>query len=119
MRRVCVTGARDYDNRAHVDSVLSALHDKEPISLIIHGRAFGADMLATHWARAHDIPLLGFQAEWQLHGRSAGPIRNAIMLREGRPDLVVAFPSEGPGTLDCVTQARRLGIPVFLTGAYA
>jgi UDP-N-acetylmuramoylalanine-D-glutamate ligase len=35
------------------------------------------------------------------------------MLKEGRPDLVVAFPG-GKGTANMVAQARAAGIRVFM-----
>jgi hypothetical protein len=40
-----------------------------------------------------------------------GPIRNKPMLEEGKPDLVVAFPS-GRGTANMMKQAREAGVPV-------
>ena len=43
--------------------------------------------------------------------RGAGPERNARMLAEGRPDLVVAFPG-GTGTADMVRRAKAAGVRV-------
>ena len=42
-------------------------------------------------------------------------MRNARMLAEGKPDLVVAFPG-GRGTADMVAQARKAGVRVVLAG---
>lgn len=47
----------------------------------------------------------GTWADWKKHGKAAGPIRNGIMLRDGKPDMVVAFPG-GRGTANMVDQAR-------------
>ncbi len=52
-----------------------------------------------------------YEADWHEHGRAAGPIRNARMIAEGRPDLVIAFPG-GRGTADMVSRARKAGIEV-------
>jgi len=46
-----------------------------------------------------------------MHGRAAGPVRNAQMLAEGKPDFVVAFPG-GRGTADMCKQARARGVKV-------
>jgi hypothetical protein len=110
--RLCVTGGRAYSDRAHVNAVLDAMHGRTHIVLLIHGKSFGADMLADHWARRNMVPTLGFQAEWDRLGKAAGPVRNRVMLREGKPDIVLAFPG-GYGTRNCVGQARALGIEVI------
>lgn len=116
MRRVLVCGGRDYANHDRVHEALDLLHDADTIVAIIHGGASGADAFAEHWALTHfdweSIDCIAFPADWKEHGRAAGPIRNARMLHEGKPDLVVAFPG-GRGTADCVGRARELGIDVL------
>jgi acyl-CoA synthetase (NDP forming) len=52
-----------------------------------------------------------FPANWKKHGKSAGPIRNQLMLDVGKPDLVIAFPG-GSGTADMIRRARKAGVPV-------
>jgi hypothetical protein len=52
-----------------------------------------------------------FPAEWGRLGRAAGPIRNAVMLRDGKPELVIAFKG-GAGTADMKARARKAGIEV-------
>lgn len=78
---------------------------------IIHGAARGADAVAARWAERHNVPAMAFPANWKKHGKAAGPRRNAKMIAEGRPDVVIAFPG-GRGTADCVRQARAAGIEV-------
>lgn len=51
-------------------------------------------------------------ANWLKFGRTAGPIRNQIMIEKGA-DLVIAFPSEtSKGTRDMIKRAEAAGIPV-------
>jgi hypothetical protein len=52
-----------------------------------------------------------YKAEWDKHGRAAGPIRNQQMLDDGKPDLVLAF-AGGRGTDDMCRRAREAGIEV-------
>lgn len=92
-------------------TMLFALQLLRP-SLVIHGGARGADTHAGWAATAVDIPVAVYPADWATHGRRAGPIRNAQMLAEGRPDAVLAFPG-GRGTADMVRQARAAGVPVW------
>ena len=112
--RVIVCGGRDYDGDApwnHVMDVLGDLHRKTPISAIIEGGARGADSLAKTWALMNGVKCVTVPANWALHGTRAGPIRNARMLHEFSPDLVVAFPG-GKGTANMIQIAEQAGIPV-------
>lgn len=107
---VLVCGGRDYANKSHVHQVLDMIHRANPIELLIHGDADGADKMADEWAEFREIAVAAYPADWEKHGRAAGPIRNAEMLQEN-PDVILAFPG-GSGTLNMVTQARKKGIPV-------
>jgi hypothetical protein len=106
-----VCGGREYKDREQLFAVLDS-YRIFPRLTIIHGDARGADRLAGEWARERGVPVRAFPADWNQHGKNAGPIRNAQMIREGQPDAVVAFPG-GRGTDDMVRQASRAGITVL------
>lgn len=108
--RVVVTGGRDYADSATVYATLDAIKP----TIIAQGDAAGADGLARAWANERGVPCVGYPADWS-RGRKAGPLRNAMMLRNFQPDLVVAFPG-GTGTADCVRRAGRMHIPVQRVG---
>jgi predicted Rossmann-fold nucleotide-binding protein len=110
--RILVCGGRDYRNVSAVINALAALHAKRPITALIEGGAKGADQIARAWAEQCGWPVLTFKADWQRHGKRAGPLRNARMIAEGRPDGVIAFPG-GRGTADMVSQARAAGLTVW------
>lgn len=109
--RVLVCGGRDYSGTPSVASVLDRMLESEGIACIIQGGASGADADARVWAMRNDVAYLTVPAAWEQHGRASGPMRNARMLREGKPTLVLAFPG-GRGTADMVRQARKAGVPV-------
>lgn len=109
--RVLVCGGRDYADYPAVKQVLDAIHVKTPITRLIHGDARGADHLAERWARWHFVAFSPYPANWSLHGGSAGRKRNQVMLDDGKPDLVIAFPG-GRGTADMVRRAKAAGVPV-------
>lgn len=111
MTRVLICGGRDFTNAGRVWSVLDHYHAGNPFSVVIHGAARGADALAGQWALLRDVAQQAFPADWTLFGRSAGHRRNAQMLREGKPDVVIAFPG-GRGTANMIHQAHAAGVPV-------
>jgi hypothetical protein len=110
--RVLVCGGRDFDDRERLFSVMDWLHEGFQFTALIQGEARGADRLSGQWADERGIKNLRFPANWDLHGRRAGPIRNRQMLANGKPDLVVAFPG-GAGTSDMIRQAQKAGIRVI------
>ena len=110
--KVLVCGGRDYNDYETTRRILSRLR----IETIIHGGARGADSLGERYATENNIDVLSFPARWEEYGRSAGAIRNAEMLREGTPDLVVAFPG-GKGTANMIKQAKEAGVSVYEVSA--
>lgn len=114
--RVLVCGSRHFKDKELLDKVLKEYPD---ITDLIHGAARGADTLAMYWAMnnltkdGRYIRLWAFPADWEKHGKAAGPIRNSEMLERGKPDLVIAFLAPGSrGTADMVRQAKEAGVPV-------
>lgn len=99
MKRILVCGGRDLTNEQKVWAVLEEfIHDEV---VIIEGNAAGADHLAFRWACREEKEYLKFPADWKRHGKAAGAIRNQQMINEGKPDLVIAFPTKksvGTGT---------------------
>lgn len=110
--RVLVCGGRDFTDAARVFSVLDYYHGQRPFSVVVHGAARGADNLAGEWAISRDVPVLAFPADWDRHGSAAGHLRNAQMIGEGKPEMVIAFPG-GRGTGNMMRQARENWIPVL------
>lgn len=119
--RILVCGGRDLEPEAVWDWLEDHAHEEccdalnrgshVLITTVIQGGATGADTGAERWARASAIPVLTFRADWDRYGRQAGPLRNAQMLAEGRPDVVIAFQGR-KGTADMVRKARAAGLPV-------
>ena len=105
-----------------LDQVRSALLQPvaaRPVLQLIHGAARGADQLIASAADQLGWPVTAIAADWQRHGRRAGPIRNRQLLdraqqlaaafstpRQPVAVLVIAFPG-GPGTASLLQQAQR------------
>ena len=107
---VLVCGGRDYANRERLYRVLD--FNRAKIGMIVHGGAAGADTMAGGWAVANEVPCLRVPAQWRVHGKKAGFMRNQQMLRMAKPDLVVAFPG-GVGTQNMIALARKAGVRVI------
>lgn len=112
---VLVTGGRTYNDRAAVDFILSRIHMKKPITLLVEGGADGADTHARNWAIRNGIPHRTYpisKEDWERYGKRAGRRRNHQMLTQAKPQLVVAFPG-GPGTQHMTQIAHEAGLPIL------
>lgn len=89
-----------YTSRLHHDSLL-----------ILNGNCpTGADKIARDWCKFWVVPCRLFDADWDRHGKAAGPLRNGLMVAEAGG--LIAFRSSGKssGTDDCIRQAKSKGI---------
>lgn len=103
--------------RGFLDTVLDKINESPGITVLIEGEAPGADTFARQWAERKGIKVEKFPADWDKHGKAAGPMRNDQMLYEGNPDAVVAFHRsffESRGTLDMVKKSIKRGLMVVL-----
>ena len=115
--KVLVTGSRDYTSK---ETILKAILEiEEPIDVIIHGAAKGADSIAQEVADYLNIPTTPVPAQWNKFGKIAGVIRNAVMLSMLDPtkDIVLAFHEDiniSKGTKDMVLKAVRKKVKTIL-----
>lgn len=112
MTRVLVCGGRDFNDVAFFEDAMQRIHETYNITLVIHGAAKGADLLASEWAQARGISQTACPAAWGAYGKAAGPMRNQYMIDVHKPAIVVAFPG-GRGTADMTQRAQRSGVLVL------
>src|SRR5260370_37370889 len=80
--KVLVFGGRNFRSPAQVFRALDRLHQEKPITELMQGGATGADQFAMEWAATKpEIKRYVCPADWETHGRAAGPLRNRKMLR--------------------------------------
>lgn len=119
---VMFTGGRDYITEDAVHAVLASLIrrcgepgvDHCPISalrVVVGDCPTGLDNTIRRTCYGWNIEHTIYRADWDAHGRAAGPLRNSAMLREGKPDVCYAFPG-GRGTADAVRCAVAAGVRV-------
>lgn len=116
--RILVTGSRNWTNADAVDATLSGFTADVPPDehiTIVHGACpTGADAIAGKWARdADNTSEERHPANWNLHGKAAGPIRNKEMVNLGA-DICIGFPTpESRGTVHCMRAAEEADMPVY------
>jgi hypothetical protein len=109
--RILICGSRHWDRPDIIESQIARLPNG---CTIIQGHARGADLIAARCATAHGHYVESFPAQWEAHGKAAGPIRNSQML-EAKPDETWAFSTRRPltkGTADMCRKSRAAGLTV-------
>jgi hypothetical protein len=125
--RLLVTGSRYWTNVEKIYDVLSLAKEQAgalPL-IIVEGEAKGADELSRRVAHQLELDVERYPADWNAHGKAAGPIRNQQMLdeslRRAHSDgcylrAGAAFHeslADSKGTLDMVNRLEAAGIPVL------
>ncbi|MEK0346434.1 MAG: SLOG family protein [Nitrosopumilus sp.] len=113
MKKIAVVGSRDFTDYLLLAEILELFFDKG--FEIISGGAEGADSLAENYATRKRLKCTVFKADWDVHGKSAGFIRNQLIVDAA--DIVVAFwdgVSKGTkDTLDKAHKARKITLIVY------
>ena len=127
--RLLVTGSRDWSDERSVRNALFTAYGwlgvrglllvgRPTAVTLVHGNANGLDRIAGGIAAEWHWDVEVHPALWQVHGKSAGPIRNSEMVLAGA-NLCLAFPLPRPGggksgTQDCYEKALDAGIPTWI-----
>jgi hypothetical protein len=116
--RVLVCGGRNFIDVPRLWLKLDQIDSAMTITVIIDGASDdvtgpyqGADYWGHWWAIAHSRETIRQHADWKQYGKSAGPRRNGVMLKEHKPDMLVATDG-GRGTDNMISQAMAAGVPV-------
>ena len=105
--KVIIAGTRDYtDYNELVDTVKRTCWT---ITEVVSGGAKGADALGEQYAKTYNIPLTVFKADWNKHGKAAGPIRNREMAKYA-DGLIAFWDGVSKGTGNMITEATNAGI---------
>lgn len=120
--RVIVCGDRKWKETLPIRELLERLKEEYGTSLlVITGAAQGADSIASKLCLDLGIDQVICPANWAGRSFSAGPIRNALMLRLALAfggDVEVhafhRFISNSKGTKNMVERAKNMGVKAFV-----
>lgn len=114
--KIAIVGGRDFWDYALMKQTVDAIISDNKISNveIVSGGAKGADSLAERYAIEHNYPITIFYPDWNLYGKSAGPIRNEQIVTHS--DIVIAFwDGESKGTMSSIELTEYYGKKLYIT----
>lgn len=107
---VAIVGSRDWLHPRQIRQVVDDLADD---TVVVTGGARGVDSWAARAARNRGLKVIVHPAEWERYGKTAGFIRNALIVDEC--DRLIAFQRNGSrGTQNSIDLANRAGKPVVV-----
>ena len=83
-----------------------------PIREVVCGGEEGVDNEGAHWASHMNVPVKYLRADWDKHGRAAGPIRNKEMA-EYADVLLLIWDGVSKGSASMKREMEKLGKPVY------
>lgn len=114
MTTFIISGSRKYKSKDLVWYTLTEAYiSYEPVLFKFGDCPTGADAFTKEWCDKMGNPYEEFKADWDKSGKSAGPIRNHLMIDSGG-EMLLAFPdNDSVGTKDAAIYARSKGMPVI------
>lgn len=110
--RTIIAGSRTITDPKVIEEAVAA--SGFTITEVVCGGAAGADTLGKDWAILRGIPVKIFMADWETHGKAAGPIRNTEMAAYAQQAICIFdAQAECKGTRDMSRKAAAKGMIVY------
>lgn len=110
--RLLICAGRYYADTRRCHRVLDAYLRIRPVTVLIHGGSQFLGSALEDWARDAGVDVVRYPPNWKLHGKQAERQRNHFMLKDSRPEVVIALPG-AEDTSELVAQARAAGVHVL------
>ena len=110
---LCISGYRNFnDYNIFKQAVDTFIETYGMPDMVIFGECMGTDKLALKYVQEHNITNYKvYNANWAVHGLSAGPIRNKQMITVAS-HLLAFLSNESKGTKNAITLAKQRGLVV-------
>ena len=110
---IVIAGTRTFNDYDLLSAWVDAMQIFYQNIRIVSGGAKGADALAERYAKERGIPINIINADWDSHGKSAGPKRNREMAKDA--DVLVAFwDGQSRGTANMIAEATKKNAQVHV-----
>lgn len=110
--RIVISGSRHIQDAEWVERKLCGYLGSGDL-VVTGGCRRGVDKIAHEWARRMFCQTEVRMADWDKHGKAAGPIRNAKMMEDA--DLLIAFwDGVSRGTKSAIDEARKRGVETHI-----
>jgi hypothetical protein len=113
--KIIIAGSRDFDDYKMLERYCDHFfRDKIADEVtILCGMSKGADLLGRKYAISRGFNVKEYPADWETHGKAAGPIRNAEMA-DNADGLIAFYDGESKGTGNMIKEAEKRELQVCI-----
>lgn len=112
--KVIIAGSRTITKYKYVvDAINKAKNNDIIVSEVVSGEARGVDTLGEQYAKENNLPISKHPALWDLHGKSAGYIRN-VQMAEYADALICVWDGKSKGSKHMIDIATSKGLKIFV-----
>lgn len=108
--RLIIFGSRQFTNYALLRDWADRLTLRAWDVTVLSGHAAGADLLGERYARERWLTVEVYHADWNKHGKAAGPLRNEEMCQASPTHALGFWVGRSRGTADMIERCQRHGI---------
>lgn len=113
--KLIIAGSRDlFISVEELKIIVEKYLNFSDIKIIVSGNCSGIDKIGEQLAKANNLELLLFPADWNVHGKCAGPMRNKKMAENADCAVIVVNKENSRGSLNMYECMLRLNKPAFL-----
>lgn len=109
MKRIAVVGSRNWTDEQAVKNLIKLLEDKTVLFLTGDCRSGVDNFVRYHASGKVEV----FFADWEAHGKAAGPIRNEHLVSKADMAFVFMHPPS-KGSQNVVELCKKKGVPCFV-----
>lgn len=109
--KLIIAGSRDLNPTFGFIKSCIQMFSPGTITEIVSGCAEGVDSEGEHFASHMNIPVKRFPADWDKHGKAAGPIRNREMAQYA--DVLLVIHNGSNGSINMKLEMMKLGKRVY------
>lgn len=109
--KVIIAGSRQITDRLALAKAIEQAGFE--ITEVVCGKSRGPDTLGEDWARANNIPIKEFPADWKTFGNYAGPLRNSEMSKYADAAIIL-WDGKSKGTLNMLKNMVHRDKPYFI-----
>lgn len=109
--RVIIAGSRSINDIGHINEAIQK--SQFQIEEVVSGTCKGPDLLGEMWAWFSGIPIKQFPANWGIHGKKAGMLRN-VEMAEYADALIAVWDGESKGTANMIKQMKTRNKPFYI-----
>ena len=110
--KLIIAGSRKFTANYYyhyIDIYINEVIGADNVKMVLCGEAKGIDTHGKKWALKNNIEVKSYPADWDKHGKLAGPLRNKEMASQAT-HLLLVWDGKSKGSKNMLNEAEKAGL---------